>query len=62
MPKMVIYPQENLAKSRYKPKIKGQMFNHPSTYLATQWKPHIYKFSKITIIIINNNKILTFGD
>jgi hypothetical protein len=30
------HPQEDLAKSDYKPEIKYKIFNHPSIFLATQ--------------------------
>ncbi len=32
--------EEGLAEFGNKPEIKWKSFSHPSTYLATQWKPH----------------------
>ncbi len=46
------HPQEYLAKSGCKPKIKYKSFNHLSICLATQWIPHIWIWQYLIFFLL----------
>jgi len=55
---VAIHPREDLAKTGYKPDMKNQNFNHPSTSLATKCvKPKYKKFGNFYYFLS-----VTFGD